>query len=308
MFIFDNNNLALDSLVMRTARLRSLKRFFQARGNFFKLPRELLAWSLTAYDVWVELQAATAEKRKIYQEVNRKLKELDRITFVYYARFRNLIRSWYNNNKDRLAVYGIKKPFHGSRTNKINQVKLILDGHKTSKEMDDHDEFLNTLFDKLEKYYTASENAYHNFISVIKPVSKQATANKNARFKEDTKKLLSIYIWSLMTWDKNDPDLLLLGFAPRINKAAGTEVNIPVALKCKWESSKLILSWQECEQVSGYQLACSEDLDNWEELHAGDETTYSYEPPVGTRTYKVRARNAHGYSGWSDTVEFELPE
>ncbi|MBC8385898.1 MAG: hypothetical protein H8E57_10325, partial [Candidatus Cloacimonetes bacterium] len=63
----------------------------------------------TAYDVWVELQAATAEKRKIYQEANRKLKELDRITFVYYARFRNLIRSWYDNNKDRLAVYGIIK-------------------------------------------------------------------------------------------------------------------------------------------------------------------------------------------------------
>jgi len=46
----------------------------------------------------------------------------------------------------------------------------------------------------------------------------------------------------------------------------------------------------------------------WEELYAGEDNTYTYAHPVGSRTYKVRARNANGYGEWSDPVEFEVEE
>ncbi len=46
----------------------------------------------------------------------------------------------------------------------------------------------------------------------------------------------------------------------------------------------------------------------WEELYDGEDTTYTYEPPAGTRTNKVWARNANGFSDWSDPVEFTVPE
>ncbi len=68
------------------------------------------------------------------------------------------------------------------------------------------------------------------------------------------------------------------------------------------------LTWDPCENTTSYQLAYTEDGEIWDELYAGTDTTYTYAPPVGTRTYKVRARNANGYSDWSDPVEFEVPE
>ena len=48
--------------------------------------------------------------------------------------------------------------------------------------------------------------------------------------------------------------------------------------------------------------------DGIEPFGSGTGTSYSYQAPIGRRLYKVSARNANGFSEWSDAVEFAVPE
>jgi len=40
----------------------------------------------------------------------------------------------------------------------------------------------------------------------------------------------------------------------------------------------------------------------------GADPTYTYDPPVGRRVYKVRAENEFGYGDWSDEKEYTVTE
>jgi len=84
--------------------------------------------------------------------------------------------------------------------------------------------------------------------------------------------------------------------------------DIPPGLTCNWLAPDLTLSWDETEKTTSYQLTCSENNKDWEELYSDKELSYTYQPPEGLRYYKVRARNAKGFSEWSDVVEFEPVE
>jgi|GEM_PF-5463191 len=41
---------------------------------------------------------------------------------------------------------------------------------------------------------------------------------------------------------------------------------------------------------------------------AGEDKTFTFQPPVGKRWYQVRVRNANGFSNWSEMPEFEVSE
>jgi len=106
-----------------------------------------------------------------------------------------------------------------------------------------------------------------------------------------------------MIWSKYDPFLVQLGFAPKIKRRSGGQPEAPANLIYEWNAHELKLSWDECEKASSYQLVYSEGKEIWEELYSGSQTSNIYTTPEGKRKYKVRSRNAHGFSGWSEEVE-----
>jgi len=122
------------------------------------------------------------------------------------------------------------------------------------------------------------------------------------------KKLRYLYELATLIWGIHDPKLMLLGFAPAKPRPGGGQPDPISEFTCEYQDPELTFTWNEPENTTSCQLIYSEDQDEWEELYAGDKFSFSYEPPVGKRWYKVRARNANGYSDWSVTIEYEKTE
>ncbi|MBI9039708.1 MAG: fibronectin type III domain-containing protein, partial [Bacteroidales bacterium] len=139
------------------------------------------------------------------------------------------------------------------------------------------------------------------------PEADQAIDNQNEQFEADSKNLRNLYNWVLMTWDKHEPFLVQLGFAPKINRPGSGQPDVPAGFNKQWADPELKLSWETCQNTTSYQLVYSEDNEIWEDLFTGNETSFTYSPPEGKRTYRIRARNAKGYSDWSEVLEFTKP-
>jgi hypothetical protein len=140
-----------------------------------------------------------------------------------------------------------------------------------------------------------------------KQESAEAYDTLEAVYNEDSQKLRLIYQMAKLTWGAYSPKLILLGFAPSTPKHGGGQPDAPIDFNKEWNDPELTLSWNDATNVSSYQLVYSEVEDVWEELYSGDSARYTYEAPVGKRFYKVRARNANGYSDWSEVLEFTRP-
>ena len=70
----------------------------------------------------------------------------------------------------------------------------------------------------------------------------------------------------------------------------------------------MTVSCNEVETADAYQFVYSEDDINWTELYIGKNNSYTYQPPVGRRVYRVRAENEYGYGDWSEEVEYTVEE
>jgi len=307
MALFDNNGFSQDSLALRLARLLMLKTYINAWAVFQSIPQALIDWALVAYDEWKALLGASTVEQGEAEEAYQDMHEADEITFSYYIRAKGLLKYQYGQDDKNLKFYGITGAFPKARKSRIKAVQDLLDGHARLHAQGDPNVLPDTFIIKLQGYLTTSDNAYANLVGKEKPEADQAIDNQNFRFGEDTKKLGNLLNWVLMTWNEYESFLSQLGFAPRIPKPGGGQPYKPINFIHQWHEPDLTLTWDPCENTTSYQLAYTEDDEIWEELYAGTDTTYTYAPPVGTRTYKVRARNANGYSDWSDPVEFEVP-
>jgi len=129
-------------------------------------------------------------------------------------------------------------------------------------------------------------------------------SNKEVKtvFRNDTHKLRLLYRYAVYKWGRYDPKLLLLGFVPDSAPKGHTRIDKPANFVFVWNDPELTFTWDPCEKATSYQLAYTEDDETWNELYAGADTTYTYTPPAGTRTYKVRARNVNGFSEWSENL------
>ena len=126
--------------------------------------------------------------------------------------------------------------------------------------------------------------------------------------KEYAQKFRAIYTIVVIMAGKYSPDLLLLGFAPATPPPGHGQPGTPTGLMVQGTSYSTTVSCDETDSATSYQLKYSGDGEDWFELYSGEQYTYTYNPPVGNRSYKVRARNKNGFSGWSKVVEFEPPE
>ena len=76
----------------------------------------------------------------------------------------------------------------------------------------------------------------------------------------------------------------------------------------QYNDPNLTLFCDAVATATGYQMIYTIDEVNWVELYVGADPTFTYDPPVGRRVYKVRAENEFGYGEWSDPVEYEVTE
>ncbi len=71
---------------------------------------------------------------------------------------------------------------------------------------------------KLELLFEKSEAIFERAHSNGKSTSSEAVEKQVKIFKDDSKKLRTLYSWSLMTWESDEPYLFQLGFAVKPKK------------------------------------------------------------------------------------------
>jgi hypothetical protein len=310
MLIFLDNNVTMDFLALRTARLLAIKTYIMAWKDALMIPDNLVNWGLAAYDKWVaalgKSQVEMGEERVAYEQMH----TADALTFEYYARCKALILDTYGMSSPKLTIYGATGRFPQDRKRRIDAVQDMLNGHASLVASGDPDVLPEAFIAKLRGYYNASNTAFSNFILKEAPEARKAVDEQDALFNADTEMLRVLYSWVLMTWSKGEPNLVQLGFAPQTGQSGGGGGAVPSApegFDLKWLEPFLRLTWMPVEGATSYQLAFSADGGaSWEELYSGDELEFEFEPPAGKRLYRVRARNANGYGEWSVMLEHEV--
>ena len=153
-----------------------------------------------------------------------------------------------------------------------------------------------------------------NAAFIEKEEARTSFDEKQALYDVQPRLLQFVLTAAILTWGNEDPRLNLLGFLPAsevwTEGGGGTSGDVPdapVDFGYLWLDPVLQFGWHAVDGATSYQLAFSEDGGEvWEELYVGADMNYEYEPPVGLRQYRVRARNASGYGEWSEIVEFEV--
>ena len=308
MPIFENNAFTRDALAIRIARLQALKTYINDYVEVLSIPIKLADWAATAYDLWTALLSLSTIEHGEAAEAYQDMHEADDNTFAYCIKCRDLLRDSYGADDKVLKIYGITGAFPTQRKAKIKAVQDLIDGHNRLKLEEDPKILPDVFIDKLQGYLNISNDSYANLILKEQPEADQATDNQNEKYETDSKNLRNLYNWVLMTWNEYEPFLVQLGFAPKINKPGGGQPDIPANFNTQWFDPELVLNWDPCEKATSYQLVYSEDNEIWENLFTGNETSFTYSPPEGKRTYRLRARNANGYSDWSNVIEFIKPE
>ena len=309
MLIFLHNAFNHDFLALRTARLLALKTFIIAWRDILFIPDNIVNWALAAYDAWVaalgKSQVEMGEAEVAYQAMH----DADKPTFEYYAKCKALLLDTYGLDNQKLEIYGATGQFPKDRKRRMKAVADLLDGHARLVATGDPDVLPDAFINTLQGYYDASNDAFANFVLKEKPEAMTAVDEQDSLFNADTEMLRVLYSWALMTWNRYEPNLVQLGFAPRTGQQPGGG-DVPAApedFDYMWLEPALQFGWHAVEGATSYQIAFSEDGGAvWEELYTGADTNYEYEPPVGMRQYRIRARNADGYGDWSAEIVFEV--
>ena len=131
----------------------------------------------------------------------------------------------------------------------------------------------------------------------------------HALFEEDTIKLRLIYQLAVIVLGKYNPKLMLLGFAPSVPRpGSGQPGDVDTFVLNTDNEPNVTFTWNKPTGTTSSQLVYSEDNQVWEVLLYDDLYEYTYNPPDGLRYYKVRVRNANGFSGWCNTLQYEPPD
>lgn len=307
MYIFANNSFTTDPLNERTQRFLALKTYVAAWEVDLSIPLDMKTWALAAHGLWVAALGKSSVEMGESEESYQDMQEADDLTYDYYIRCKDLLKDRYGFEDKVLTIYGIKGAFPQARKDKLRAVQNLLDGNKVLTTALDPKVLPVAFITKLEGYLNESNKAFSTYVIKEKPEALKAVDDQNALFNADSKQLRVLYSWALMTWTPYEPYLIQLGFAPRTPKAGKGQPEAPTGAATTFVTPNLTVSWLESLNSTGYQLAWSEDEENWEELYYGTDLSFTYAPPSGLRYYKVRARNAHGYSDWSDVVSYEVP-
>ncbi|MBI9039616.1 MAG: fibronectin type III domain-containing protein [Bacteroidales bacterium] len=209
--------------------------------------------------------------------------------------------------KEIIDEYGIGGATPRNRSGVKQLIDQIVETSNRLRTAGDSRVLPEVLVTKLAEAGDETVNLWHQ-AQKEKQDSAEAYDALDALFNEDSQKLRLIYQMAKLIWGAYSPKLTLLGFAPSTPKHGGGQPDAPKDFNKEWIAPELTLYWNDASNVSSYQLVSSEGEDIWEELYSGDSASYTYETPPGKRYYRVRARNARGFSDWSEVLEFTRPE
>ena len=131
---------------------------------------------------------------------------------------KRLINNKYSKNKKILSRYGIDTKFPRNRQEKIYTIKKMLKAFSKQKEQNETDLIPEDFILKLESLFEKSEAINERAHSNGRSTSAESVEKQIEIFKEDSRKLRTLYSWALMTWEPDEPYLVQLGFAVKPKK------------------------------------------------------------------------------------------
>ncbi len=231
MPIFKDNYFTNDTYSLRTERLKIIKIYILDWSGHLSLPKELLDWGMSAPNRWQNILKKVEEKKNLSNDIFLELKEIDELTFKYYLRCKRLINNKYFENKKILQRYGIDKKFPRSRQEKIITIRKMLKTFSKQKEQNEPDLIPEDFIIKLESLFIRSETTFEKAHSSSRSTSSEAVGKQVEIFKDDSKKLRTLYSWALMTWEPDEPYLVQLGFAVKPKTKNSTEDEVEEGLE-----------------------------------------------------------------------------
>ena len=223
MPIFKDNYFTNDTYSLRMERLKIIKNYILDWSGHLSLPKELLDWGMTAQNIWQNILKKVEEKKNKSNDIFLELKEIDEITFKYYLRCKRLIKNKYSDDKKILHRYGIDTKFPRNRQEKIHTIKKMLKAFSKQKEQNEINLIPEDFILKLESLFEKSETTFEKAHTNGRSTSAEAVEKQVEIFKEDSKKLRTLYSWALMTWEPDEPYLVQLGFAVKPKKKSNIE-------------------------------------------------------------------------------------
>ncbi|MCF7857796.1 MAG: hypothetical protein K9N07_00525 [Candidatus Cloacimonetes bacterium] len=226
MPIFQDNYFTNDTYSLRAERLKIIKNYILDWSGHLSLPKEIIDWGMQASDRWQNILKKVEEKKNSANEFFSELKEINQKTFKYYLRCKRLMKSKYSTNKKLLHRFGIDSKFPRNRQEKIDVVTKFLKTYLKQKEQGNPELIPKDFIFKLNSLLQNSEEIYKKIHSSERSTSSQAVKKQREFFLEDSKKLRTLYSWSLMTWEPEEPYLVQLGFAVKQKKKSDSEEEI----------------------------------------------------------------------------------
>ncbi|HPR17499.1 MAG TPA: hypothetical protein PLD62_04560 [Candidatus Cloacimonadota bacterium] len=213
MAVFKDNYFTNDSYALRSERLKILKNYIEYWATPLSIPRTLVEWGLHASEKWENaLQIAETKKSKFgnfYQE----LKDADEATFKYYLKCKRLILSTESNDKNVQKMFGVNGKFPRNREDKINTVDKFIRAFQSHLQQKKTEAIPAEFIEKLIKLMNNSLQISQKIEQLKKQRTEKNTAMQAEIFREDAKKLRTLYSWLLMTWEPDNAYLFQLGFA-----------------------------------------------------------------------------------------------
>lgn len=217
MAIYTDNYFTNDCYEVRTARLEILKNYIEYWATPLNIPHSLVNWGLQAADRWKKVLQSAHSKKTNSENFFHELRDADEQTFKYYLRCKRLYLSAFSDDQNKLRLLGVNEKFPRNRSEKIAAVEKLL--KISDRFLEQEAEIIPKEFiQKLKNFYAESVRIYQKIEQLKAEKNSSAGSPQMELFKDDSRKLRSLFSWALMTWDQDEPYLVQLGFAVQTRK------------------------------------------------------------------------------------------